>query len=401
VNPFSAHWSLRAVVSSIDTSSFHFAASISAVALLAVLCSAGDAQSTKLAEELPSSNAQASFLAANGARPAERTNVGIRGAPPRRPVRYPASYFWGPLGKHNPLPPRKGVFLLGWHGRIGVGWNGAKANLLERHHAMRRKFDGIATAYVPSERRERWIHKQGALPIIAGWTPEGSPREIASGERDRQIVAFAKYLKKYTFIVMVRLFHEFDLSHTSYHACGDTFIAQWRRVVDVFKQQGVTNAGFWWSPTEGANRACIESSYPGDAYVDWVGTDSYNFCYVGESSCWVTPMHSGWAEFSELFDYPPGPGYQSYHSLYGPRKPFVVGETSTVYDPNDSSKKGNWYRNIVPAAKQMEHLTGIMFFDSNVQAAEGPKANFLVDYPSSDAYAGFIEMARDPYFNTR
>ena len=324
--------------------------------------------------------------------------------PPSPPsgVTYPASYYTGPLGQRNPLPSKTGAFLLTWAGSTGCDWACIKAQIAEREQATGRRFDGIGNAWRPheSERVEQWIHDRGSLPIIT-WNV-GSPQDVISGARDSAIIEFANYLKAYNFIVMVRLFHEFDLPHTSYHACGDTFIAQWRRVVDVFRQQGVTNVGFWWSPTEGANRACVEGSYPGDSYVDWVGTDGYNWVYVGEDK-WATPMHSGWAEFSEIFDYPPGPGYQSYYSQYGPRKPFIVGETGTVYDTNLPSKKGDWFRNIVPAAKQMQHLTGIMFFDQDVSSVEGSKHNWLVDYPRSnpDVYAGFVAMARDPHFNTR
>ena len=316
---------------------------------------------------------------------------------------YPSSYFTGPLGTRNPVPTKKGAFLMAWHGAQGCDWQCIKNGILGRQSAMGRKFDAIANAYRPfeSERVEQWVHNQGALPIIAGWTPGGSPQEIASGARDAQIIELANYLKVYDFTVMLRMFHEFDLPHLSYHACGSTFINMWKRVVDVFKQQGVNNVGFWWSPNEGVDRACIASSYPGDAYVDWVGTDNYNWQYVGEGG-WVTPLHTGWAEFWELFDYKV-PGLPNQHDTYGPRKPFVVGETGTVYDTNNPTRKGDWYRNVVPAVKQMEYLTGIMFFDQDVSSVEGPKANWWVHQPSSNSsvYSGFIEMARDPYFNTR
>ena len=116
---------------------------------------------------------------------------------------------------------------------------------------------------------------------------------------------------------------------------------------------------------------------------------------------WSTPLHPGWAEFWEMWDYA---NDGSMHDRYGPRKPFVPAETGTVYDPNASStKKGNWFRAIPAAAKKMEYLRGISFFDSDVSAIQGPNSNFKVDYPTtnSDVYAGFKRMAMDPWFNTR
>ena len=333
-----------------------------------------------------------------------QTPASTVGAQSADAVRYPASYFRGPLAKRNPLPPRRGAFLLGWYGRTNIGWSHVKTGVLGRQRATGRTFDGIATAYVPSERRERWIHKQGALPIIAGWTPGGSPQQIAAGERDREIAAFARYLKSYPFVVMVRMFHEFDMEHLSYHACGSRFIAMWRRVVTVMHDRGATNVGFWWSPSEGYNRSCLTNSYPGDAFVDWVGTDSFNHCFVAESHCYATPYSGGWAEFGQIFDYEQGFGnLTTQHDRFGPRKPFVIGETGTVYDPDNPPKKGDWYRNITPAAKRMEYLRGIMFFDTDASMVEASRNNWHVDYPLSDpsVYRGFIEMARDPWFNTR
>jgi hypothetical protein len=338
----------------------------------------------------------------NGGSSAAETS-GVRTARTVGSVRYPASYFSGPLGRYNPIPPRKGAFLLGWYGRTSIGWSDVKSGLLERQRAMGRTFDGIATAHVPSERRERWIHRQGALPIIAGWTPGGSPQQIASGERDRQIAAFAKYLKSYPFVVMVRMFHEFDMEHLSYHACGKTFVAMWRRVVSVMQQKGAGNVGFWWSPSEGYNRDCITNSYPGNRFVDWVGTDSYNHCFVGED-CYATPYTPGWSEFGPIFDYEKGfANLTTQHDRFGPSKPFVIGETGTVYDENHPSMKGDWYRNIVPAAKRMEYLRGIMFFDTDASKVEAARNNWHVDYPRSNpsVYEGYITMARDPWFNTR
>jgi hypothetical protein len=315
---------------------------------------------------------------------------------------YPASYFAGPLGRRNPLPPRRGAWLLSWHGRHG--WPAVKAGVLARHRAMGRSFDGIATVFVPTQRRERWIHRQGALPIIAGWTPGGSPHEIAAGQRDRAIIAFARHLKRYPFVVMVRMFHEFDQGHVSYHACGEAFVAMWRRVVTVVQEHGAHNVGFWWSPSEGYDRECSTASYPGDAYVDWVGADAYNHCFVAEEHCYSTPYRPGWAEFSELFDYERGfANLTTQHDRFGPRKPFVIGETGTVYDPGSPSKKGDWYRNISAAAKNMTYLRGIMFFDADVSGAEGARNNWHVDHPFADptVYDGYVDLARDPWFNTR
>jgi hypothetical protein len=88
------------------------------------------------------------------------------------------------------------------------------------------------------------------------------------------------------------------------------------------------------------------------------------------------------------------------------RKPFVLGETGSIYDPSYPTKKGDWFRNIIAnpnGVKSMSSLMGISFFDEDVTVAEGADSNFRVDYPTTDpsVYAGYIQMAKDPWFNTR
>ncbi len=104
----------------------------------------------------------------------------------------PRVVFHGAAGETQLRAPEGEAFLLSWHGSAGADWTDVKAGVVKRQRAMGRRFDGIAAAFVQFERRERWIHNQGALPIVAGWTPGGSPLEIASGKREGRIVAFAK-----------------------------------------------------------------------------------------------------------------------------------------------------------------------------------------------------------------
>ena len=80
----------------------------------------------------------------------------------------------------------------------------------------------------------------------------------------------------------------------------------------------------------------------------------------------------------------------------------MVGETGSWYDANYPSYKGAWFANIPAAAKNMLYLRGIQFYDEDTSAAEGALNNFRVDYPTSNTsvYAGYKQMAADPWFNT-
>lgn len=72
---------------------------------------------------------------------------------------------------------------------------------------------------------------------------------------------------------------------------GD-FIAAWRKVVTVLRQQGVTNAEYVWTMTDYSfwvqDRRRASLWYPGDAYVDHLGADAYNWyrCRPGVNTPW-------------------------------------------------------------------------------------------------------------------
>ncbi len=330
--------------------------------------------------------------------------------PPPSGVQYPGSYFTGPLGTRNPLPLKQGAFLITWLGMPGGAstWTQIRERTIQREADMGRKYDGIMTTDWQgdwAEDRLRWIQDHGSIPIVAGLHFDKTIAQINAGEADGLIDAYANRWRDLGFTIMVRLHHEFDQSHLAYTSVGQeaAFVTAWRRIVDRFKARGATNVGFWWCPSEGGDdRASVDRAYPGDAYVDWVGTDSYNHAYVGEDR-YATPWRAGWADFGEIFDYQSGGGSAPRHDTYGPRKPFVVGETGSVWDPNAPRKKGEWFRNIPAAARNMEYLTGISFFDVDATLWEDARNNWIVDHATSvpEVYQGYIAMARDPWFNTR
>ena len=335
-----------------------------------------------------------------------------RGAVPPDPtpgVTYPASYYAGPLGQENMLPTKEGAFLIDFYGGIGETDATYEAAINQREATMGRKFDGLMTHYGGGGTyngiancasvhpyRLQWIHDRGSLPLLS-WHPDRTIADVNSGAVDGCYRALADHLKALGFPVMLRTWWEFNLDGPVWHGCGQPFIDAWRRVVGIFDSRGATNVGFWWCPNNGVDYGCVHSSYPGDEYVDWVGDDGYNWCSVG-SECWSAPDVVGWAEFGQIYDHTV---YETIHARYGPRKPYIVGETGSVYDPAHPAKKGQWFRNIPAVARNMEYLRGISFYDADVSAV-GDK-NWRVDHPTSDAsvYAGFVAMAQDPWFNTR
>jgi len=152
--------------------------------------------------------------------------------------------------------------------------------------------------------------------------------------------------------VIIRLMHEFNGTWSGYcpgssSQPGTTtcamFVAAWRHIVQVFAQQGATNARWLWCPNvfppgaatpnnSGYSRTSGTTAllYPGDAYVDYVGLDGYN----------KTP--AAWQTFGSVFQ-------PSYAALYsgdpytgGPvtAKPMILGEI------------GSWETDEIPSSAQ-------------------------------------------------
>jgi beta-mannanase len=343
---------------------------------------------------------------------------------------WPRTYVNGPLGNNEVLPAVKGHKLLAlWSGGAGKTETQQRSLMQHRIMDMGRVPDVIGfscsggcrpgsagTDLSSTDLAENWIHSLGAIPFVANWDAGSSTdfAGIAAGHYDSAIDSSAKRFKNYGHRIMVRMFPEFDN-----HPWNTTdFINAWRHVVSRFQADGATNVGFWWCPGEqadgGGRRAQINASYPGDQYVDWVGSDSYN----GDTNTASSATRNGWTEFSWNFNYTLS-GQPSMEQQWGPKKPFFVGETGSKYDtagvPSghtvDRNRKKNWFINVASAAAQMPYLIGVDFFDQDVHIFESGN-NWRVDSPcdsagnnctngSTDAntYSGFLSMADSSQFS--
>jgi hypothetical protein len=273
----------------------------------------------------------------------------------------------------------------------------------------------------------QWAHDRGGVPLVS-WTPRRSTtssllRDINEGRKDACLRAVADLLGSYPFRIMLRPLHEFDqgfygmsadgTSDYPNNGSGQPFIDAWQRIVRIFHDEGrALNVGFFWCPIDSVNRRYQAESYPGDAYVDWVGADRYN-----RGTGWPSPLHSGWAEFWEMLNYPQfnlsDPLATSVYSRYSSRKPYFVGETSTKFDPGDVNRKGDWYRSIARAKdpgdsiRYMPNLIGVSVFDAYVtsegndwrvdrnQAPTGSGEGTL----SPESSEGWRDWVRSPLWN--
>ena len=353
---------------------------------------------------------------------------------------YPTSYTNGPLGGSNLLPACGKGFLIDYPGGSGVTWAQEQSGIMQRESDIGRNFAGIGIhdggggtyggvancAYgTDLNGKEQWIHDNGSFPVVS-WSPNQTLAAVNSGSVDACFAAVADYFQSFNFPIILRIFWEFDAPGHSYtpQNGGSDFIQAWQHMVGIFQSRAavnhrVQNVGFFWCPTHGVNRTLADASYPGDAYVDWVGADGYNH----DSGIYDSPLHPGWAQLWEILGYPPTNGNTSVHDVWGPHKPYIVGETGSMYDSGTPTAKADWFRNISSTApSKMQYLRGVEFFDQDLcptiemwdwrvdsnqtyQMALGPDGiQNLTDCQSgsvdtNNTYQGFKDMAASNYFN--
>ncbi|WP_081415725.1 glycosyl hydrolase [Aquimarina latercula] len=102
--------------------------------------------------------------------------------------------------------------------------------------------------------------------------------EIVNGFHDNELIKFRDFAKRNApRPIFLRIGYEFDGPWNGYNPTR--YIAAYKYIVDFLNAQGVTNVAYvWQSATWGENTGnIIDSYYPGDNYVDYVGLSFFFF----------------------------------------------------------------------------------------------------------------------------
>ncbi|MCO6006742.1 hypothetical protein NE236_17290 [Actinoallomurus purpureus] len=211
-------------------------------------------------------------------------------------------------------------------------------------------------------------------------------RDIAAGAYDRSVIQpVARRIRAYGQKVFMSFDPEMDRHITKGELKGTEaeYVAAARHVHDVFAKAGATNVVWVWTTTgtmSNENPQRMLNSYPGDAYVDWVGWDPYNFY-----KCHGTQWHS--------FDEKVGQTYRFLQKNGFAKKPFILPEYGTQYDPADPKRSLQWYREIPGVLRsKYPNIAGLIRFDA------GPGCNLKVDN-GPGMLTSYAAAGRDSYLN--
>jgi len=167
------------------------------------------------------------------------------------------------------------------------------------------------------------------------------------------------------------------------------YVAAWRRWVELFRQEGVTNVQFMWIMTAQSFQLPPTDDrhapywYPGDDWVDGIAVDAYNWY-----TCRVT-IRNAWRSLQNLID--PAHQFAAAH----PGKQFWVTEYASVEDPADPGRKAQWYRDAQALFKTPAYADtdGVLLFEPH-------PASDCVWAPESSpsALAAWQAWGQDPYY---
>lgn len=107
---------------------------------------------------------------------------------------------------------------------------------------------------------------------------------VAQGRFDSQIDAFCQELRDFAIPTYVRIGFEFNGPWNGYQP--DTYIAAWKRIVEILRRNHVENAATVWcycplpsareEPDAGRIDRDYQAFYPGDEWVDWWSIDLFS-----------------------------------------------------------------------------------------------------------------------------
>jgi mannan endo-1,4-beta-mannosidase len=272
--------------------------------------------------------------------------------------------------------------------------------------------DGQTAASFPKATLDA-IWDSGAIPCLT-WEPmhysEGREitvpyQDILSRAYDPYLLEFATQAASWNRPFMIRFAHEMNIER--YHWGTERadygpespriYRQMFQYVVSIFQKAGAQNVVWVFCPnaesvpnssydvTATWNR--IEDYYPGDAVVDVMGMDGYNWGTTQKKD--QHGWDSQWRSFASIFQ----SAWETLRHL-APDKPIFVFETASVDQGGD---RGSWVKNAFQTA-QAWGLTGLVWFqvkkesDWRISAGQAPSCDNLPRKSGSSPHDWIIRL---------
>jgi hypothetical protein len=127
------------------------------------------------------------------------------------------------------------------------------------------------------------LRRRGVIPFVQIDPTDASVSAIANGSYDEYLRSYADSVRNFSDAVVIGFGHEMNASWYTWgykHVAPATFIAAWRHLVTLFRQQGADNVTWLWTvEADGpeTDPGPLRSWWPGASYVTWIGVDGYYY----------------------------------------------------------------------------------------------------------------------------
>jgi beta-mannanase len=235
-------------------------------------------------------------------------------------------------------------------------------------------FDSWATGNAFNAAEARTLWNQGVMMHFT-WEPWNTAlsvddpaqihlQDIVNGKWDSYIKARGAEFASVGAPIMVRWGHEFNGNWYPWGIVNNNsdpslYIRAYRHVHDLVVAAGATNVQWVWcfnnGSTPGSSFNDPAQSYPGDAYVDWVAVDGYNW---GLGPSW-DPSGNHWTSFDTMF----ASAYAKARAI-APKRPVMIGE---VGSSEDGGSKAQWINDMSTALQSGRYpdLKLVTYFDQD------------------------------------
>jgi len=199
----------------------------------------------------------------------------------------------------------------------------------------------------------------------------------------------ARQLKAYGGPVYFIFNHEVDATTSANSGGAAAFIAAWRTLHQVYQAQGATNVRWVWTLTAWAfTTGTAAAYYPGDAYVDGIAADGYN---------WYTCRSGGgsWQSFATVFD-----GERRF-GLAHPTEKLMIMEFGSTEDPLRPGRKAAWFDAARETLRSPDWAQFSVVLSWNGRNDPNRRTGCLFDYASSaSATRAWVDMRDDWFMST-
>jgi len=124
------------------------------------------------------------------------------------------------------------------------------------------------------------VHAHGAALLVQIDPTYASVPAIAAGVYDSYLRSYAASVRDFGQPVVLGFGHEVNGSWYSWSRANPaTFVAAWRHIVTLFRQQGARNVTWLWT-INAAGRPGVRPAaqwWPGPNYVTWIGIDGFYY----------------------------------------------------------------------------------------------------------------------------